>query len=359
MKQRRTVFFVSDQTGVTAETMGHSLLTQFDGMDFRPVTLPFISTVDKAREAVEKIDQTGREEGERPIVFATLVDAGVRDELKRAGCLFLDFFDAFLGPLERELGQASAHVLGRAHGMADVNAYTMRINATNFALANDDGAQTRDYERADVILIGVSRSGKTPTCVYMALQYGAFAANYPLTEDDLEGLRLPAVVEPYRRKLFGLTIDPGRLQQIRQERRPDSRYASAQQCAFEVRAAEQLFERHGVRGSFFVLGEVARFYPELVKEIEARGHEVGSHGDHHVDIDLLGEEGFARELQAGRESLAALLRRAPEGYRAPNLLLRDYMVPILRRLGFRYDVALAGGDSTLALLREIDDAAKK
>ena len=144
MKQRRTVFFVSDQTGVTAETMGHSLLTQFDGMDFRPVTLPFISTVDKAREAVEKIDQTGREEGERPIVFATLVDAGVRDELKRAGCLFLDFFDAFLGPLERELGQASAHVLGRAHGMADVNAYTMRINATNFALANDDGAQTRD-----------------------------------------------------------------------------------------------------------------------------------------------------------------------------------------------------------------------
>src|SRR6187402_600008 len=220
--QRRTVFFVSDQTGVTAETMGHSLLTQFDGMEFRPITLPFITSVDKAREAAAKIDQA--------------VHDDVRDALKQARCLFLDFFDAFLGPLEQELGRASAHVLGRAHGMADVNAYTMRINATNFALANDDGAQTRDYERADVILIGVSRSGKTPTCVYMALQYGAFAANYPLTEDDLEGLRLPAVVEPYRRKLFGLTIEPGRLQQIRQERRPDSRYASAQQCAFEVRA---------------------------------------------------------------------------------------------------------------------------
>src|SRR5688572_10069396 len=246
MKQRRTVFFVSDQTGVTAETMGHSLLTQFDGMEFRPVTLPFITTVDKAREAAGKIDQDGRDEGIRPIVFATLVNDDVRDALKQADCLFLDFFDAFLGPLEQELGMTSAHVLGRAHGMADLNAYTMRINATNFALANDDGAQTRDYERADVILVGVSRSGKTPTCVYMALQYGAFAANYPLTEDDLEGLRLPAAVEPYRRKLFGLTIEPGRLQQIRQERRPDSRYASAQQCAFEVRAAEQLFDRNSI-----------------------------------------------------------------------------------------------------------------
>jgi [pyruvate, water dikinase]-phosphate phosphotransferase / [pyruvate, water dikinase] kinase len=243
---RRTVFFVSDQTGVTAETMGHSLLTQFEGLDFRQVTLPFVATVDKAEEAVRRINSTAKEDGLRPIVFSTLVKEDLRHLVKASNGLFLDFFDAFLGPLEQELGQASAHVLGRAHGMTDLTAYTMRINATNFALANDDGAQTRDYERADVILIGVSRSGKTPTCVYMAMQYGAFAANYPLTEDDLDGGRLPAVVGPWRAKLFGLTIEPGRLQQIRQERRPDSRYASAQQCAFEVRAAEQLFERHGV-----------------------------------------------------------------------------------------------------------------
>jgi regulator of PEP synthase PpsR (kinase-PPPase family) len=166
--------------------------------------------------------------------------------VKRANCLFLDFFDAFLGPLEQELGQPSSHALGRAHGMSDLAAYTARINATNFALANDDGSQTREYERADVILIGVSRSGKTPTCVYMALQYGVFAANYPLTEDDLEHGRLPEAIAPYRRKLYGLTIRPDRLQQIRQERRPDSRYASAQQCAFEVRAAERLFERFAI-----------------------------------------------------------------------------------------------------------------
>ena len=246
MRQRRTVFFVSDQTGVTAETMGHSLLTQFESLDFRPVTLPFITSLDKAREAVEKIDQAAREEGARPVVFATFVNNNVRDAVRRADCLFLDFFAAFLDPLEAEFGQPSAHVLGRAHGVTDLTAYTMRINATNFALANDDGAQTRDYDHADVILLGVSRSGKTPTCVYMALQYGAFAANYPLTEDDLDGSRLPAAVTPYRRKLFGLTIEPERLRQIRQERRPDSRYSSPQQCAYEVRAAEQLFERNGV-----------------------------------------------------------------------------------------------------------------
>jgi len=243
---KRTVFFVSDQTGVTAETMGHSLLTQFDGLEFRPITLPFISTVDKAAEAVRRIDSVSREEGIRPVVFSTLVNDEVREVVKRANCLYLDFFDAFLGPLEQELGQASSHALGRAHGMTDLAAYTARINATNFALANDDGGQTREYDSADTILVGVSRSGKTPTCLYMALQYGIFAANYPLTDDDLESRRLPPVLEAHRHKLFGLTIRAERLHQIRQERRPESRYASMAQCSFEVRAAEQLFERYGI-----------------------------------------------------------------------------------------------------------------
>jgi [pyruvate, water dikinase]-phosphate phosphotransferase / [pyruvate, water dikinase] kinase len=246
LSKKRTVFFVSDQTGVTAETMGHSLLTQFDGREFKPVTLPFISSVDKAAEAARRISATAAEEGARPIVFATLVNDEVRVLLKQAECLYLDFFDAFLGPLEQELGQVSSHALGRAHGMTDLPAYTARINATNFALANGDGAQAHDYERADVIMVGVSRSGKTPTCVYMALQYGVFAANYPFTDEDLESRRLPPVLGFHRRKLFGLTILPERLQQIRQERRPDSRYASITQCTFEVRAAEQLFARYGI-----------------------------------------------------------------------------------------------------------------
>jgi regulator of PEP synthase PpsR (kinase-PPPase family) len=243
---RRTVFFVSDQTGVTAETMGHSLLTQFDGLEFRPVTLPFISTLDKAAEAARRINLTAQTDGVRPIVFSTLVQDELRAVVKQADGLFLDFFDAFLGPLESELAVASSHASGRAHSISDTNAYTTRINATNFALANDDGAGVRDYEHADVVLIGVSRSGKTPTCLYLALQYGIFAANFPLTEDELESAALPGALRAHQRKLFGLTIKPDRLQQIRNERRPDSRYASAQQVQFEVRAAEALFNRAGV-----------------------------------------------------------------------------------------------------------------
>jgi [pyruvate, water dikinase]-phosphate phosphotransferase / [pyruvate, water dikinase] kinase len=189
---KRTVFFVSDQTGITAETMGHSLMTQFDGIEFRQVTVPFISTVDKAIEAVRKIDLVGKQEGVRPIIFSTLVQEDVRNVVRGSRGFFLDFFDPFLAPLENELKTQSHHVTGRTHRMADTHAYAMRIDATNFALANDDGSVVRDYERADVILVGVSRSGKTPTCLYMAMQYGVFAANYPLTEDDLESRKLAA-----------------------------------------------------------------------------------------------------------------------------------------------------------------------
>jgi [pyruvate, water dikinase]-phosphate phosphotransferase / [pyruvate, water dikinase] kinase len=242
---RRTVFFVSDQTGVTAETLGHSLMTQFEGLEFRPVTLPFVSTLDKAHEAVRRIDRAAQEEGVRPIVFSTLVQDELRDVLITANGLFLDLFSAFVGPLERELNTRSTHRAGRAHGIADLAAYTARINATNFALANDDGSGG-DYARADVVLVGVSRVGKTPTCVYMALQYGVFAANYPLTEEDLEAGRLPVRLAPFRGKLFGLSIRAERLQQIRSERRPDSRYASRAQVQYELRAADALFQRYSI-----------------------------------------------------------------------------------------------------------------
>jgi regulator of PEP synthase PpsR (kinase-PPPase family) len=226
--------------------MGHSLMTQFDGIEFRQVTVPFIATVDKAIEAVRKIDLVGIQEGVRPIIFSTLVQEDVRNVVRGSSGFFLDFFDPFLTPLESELKTQSTHVASRTHRMADTHAYATRIDATNFALANDDGSVVRDYERADVILVGVSRSGKTPTCLYLAMQYGIFAANFPLTEDDLESRKLPPALEAHSRKLFGLTIKPDRLQQIRNERRPDSRYSSAPQVAFEVRAAESLFERHGI-----------------------------------------------------------------------------------------------------------------
>jgi hypothetical protein len=243
---RRTVFFVSDQTGVTAETMGHSLLTQFDGHALRQVTLPFISTVDKAEDAVRRINATAASEGVRPVIFSTLLQEDTREILKRADGLFLDFFDAFLAPLELELKQKSSRTQGRAHGMADLGAYTLRIDATNFALANDDGAITRDYDRADLILVGVSRSGKTPTCLYMALQYGIFAANYPFADEEFESGRIPQRLLKHQRKLYGLTIARERLQQIRNERRPNSKYCSPTQVEYELRGAEAIFKRYDI-----------------------------------------------------------------------------------------------------------------
>jgi len=211
MTNRRTVFFVSDQTGVTAETLGRSLLTQFESNEFDLVTVPFIDTVDKADAVVRRINATAAEQGTRPLVFSTLVQDELRARFIPVAGLFLDFFEAFLSPLERELQTRSSHTIGRAHGMKDSGAYDRRIDATNFALRNDDGSRTADYETADVILIGVSRTGKTPTCLYLALAYGVFAANYPLSEDDLESGNLPRLLEPFRAKLYGLTISPDRL----------------------------------------------------------------------------------------------------------------------------------------------------
>lgn len=242
----RIIYFLSDQTGVTAETLGHSLLTQFDGQKFRQVTLPFIDTEDKAREAVRRIDKAAESSETRPIIFSTFVQDELRSIVKDAQGLHLDIFDVFLEPLEVELQQKSTHTAGRAHGMSNIEAYMKRIEATNFALANDDGGITRNYEKADVILVGVSRSGKTPTCLYLALQYGVFAANFPLTDEEFDSGELPEHLLKQGDKLFGLTISPTRLRQIRKERRPLGNYSSAQQVRYEIREAEKLFKRYDI-----------------------------------------------------------------------------------------------------------------
>jgi len=242
----RTVFFLSDQTGVTAETLGHSLITQFAGQNFRQVTLPFIDTEDKATAAVRKINAAGARDALRPVVFSTLVQPNLRDIVRTSEGLHLDIFDEFLEPLALEFGERPIYASGRAHGMSDIEVYMKRIEATNFALANDDGGITRNYEMADVILVGVSRSGKTPTCLYLALQYGVYAANFPLTEEELENASLPEFLLAQKPKLFGLTIAPSRLREIRKERRPMGRYSTPQQVRFELRQAEKIFNRYGI-----------------------------------------------------------------------------------------------------------------
>ncbi len=244
--EERTVFFLSDQTGVTAETLGHSLLTQFSAKKFRQVTLPFIDTEDKARQAVRTINAVRKTGAPKPIVFSSLVQHEYREMLKEADGLYLDIFDVFLEPLSAELKEQPSFEPGRAHGMSDIEAYMKRIEATNYALANDDGGVSRNYDVADVILVGVSRSGKTPTCLYLALQYGVYAANYPLTDEEFESGKLPDFLVKQKHKLFGLSIDPERLQQIRKERRPIGKYSSIQQVRFELRESEKIFRRYGI-----------------------------------------------------------------------------------------------------------------
>ena len=236
----RPVFYVSDGTGITAETIGHSLLTQFSGTRFQTNRIPFVDSVQRAREVAERIRASGESQGVRPIVVNSSVNPDIAAEIARSGALILDVFEPFLVPLEAELGEQRQAKVGQAHGMVDFETYHRRINAMNFALAHDDGMST-NYDQAEVILVAVSRAGKTPTCIYLALHHGVSAANYPLTDEDLEHDRLPPRLRAYRSRLFGLTIDPVRLQQIRQERRPDSRYASLETCKREVAAAEKLF----------------------------------------------------------------------------------------------------------------------
>ena len=236
----RPVFYVSDGTGITAETIGHSLLTQFTGTLFATDRLPFVDTPDRAREAAARIRAAGERAGLRPVVVSSCVDADLTAALAESGALVLDVFAPFIAPLEQELGMQRQPRVGQAHGIVDFDTYHRRINAMNYALTHDDGI-SMDYAEADLILVGVSRAGKTPTCVYLALHYGIRAANYPLTDDDLDSERLPKRLLPYRQKIFGLTIDPERLQQIRQERRPNSRYSQLETCRREVAQAEAMF----------------------------------------------------------------------------------------------------------------------
>jgi [pyruvate, water dikinase]-phosphate phosphotransferase / [pyruvate, water dikinase] kinase len=242
----RTVFFVSDRTGITAEVLGNSLLSQFEEFEFRRRTIPFVDTPEKIAEVVETINKTVVAEGRRPLVFSSIVDEAMSAQLGLANALFLDLFQVFIAPLEAELEAKSSHAAGRSHGIANSSEYFARMEAINFAQAHDDGAATRDLGKAQVILVGVSRCGKTPTTLYLALQFGILAGNFPLTPDDFADGKLPGSVMPYRERLFGLTIDPERLQQIREARRPGSKYAALENCRYEVREAEQLMKRERI-----------------------------------------------------------------------------------------------------------------
>ncbi|STZ76517.1 posphoenolpyruvate synthetase regulatory kinase/phosphorylase PpsR [Bergeriella denitrificans] len=246
MTAPRHIFYISDRTGLTAENIGEALLNQFGNLEFKRSTFPFIDTPEKAMAVVEKIEQSAQTGGQRPITFVSVVNRDIRNIIQSANAFHINFFDTFLPDLEKELHTEATQSAQGHHGIVDTDRYDARMEAVNFSLSHDDGISDKNLQEADVILMGVSRSGKTPTCLYLAMQYGIRAANYPLIPDDLESTDLPRMIKPYKDKIFGLTIQPERLQAIRQERRPNSTYAEIRTCRSEVNDAQAMFKRHNI-----------------------------------------------------------------------------------------------------------------
>ena len=239
----RPVFFVSNSTGITVETLGRSLLYQFPDTAFESHSLRFVDSEKKAKEAVAIINQHAESSGVRPIILCTLVKTELREILSKAEGVYLDVFDCFIAPIEEEIGyRAKLGMEQSHHGIIDDDYYSDRIDAVNYSLKTDDGIRAQEYEYADVILTGASRTGKTPTCLYLAMHYGLRAANYPIVDEEIDAHSMPAVLAQYKNKVFGLLVTPERLQSIRTKRRPDSQYSSLSQCQYEIRQTEALFQ---------------------------------------------------------------------------------------------------------------------
>ncbi|MDF1757991.1 MAG: kinase/pyrophosphorylase [Legionellaceae bacterium] len=243
---KRTVFMISDGTAITVESLCSSLLTQFDNIEFSTQIFPFVDTMEKAESICSKIELDFENNDTKPLVFMTLVDPNRADLIKNTNACVFDLFESFLSQIEQELGVSASDTVGRAHSVSSSEKYDLRIDAVNYALAFDDGIKISGYEKADIILIGVSRCGKTPSCLYMALQFGVFAANYPFTDDNLTNYKLPETLIPFKHKLFGLTIDAQRLCNIRMERRPNTRYSSLAQCRREVSDVELMYKNERI-----------------------------------------------------------------------------------------------------------------
>jgi regulator of PEP synthase PpsR (kinase-PPPase family) len=241
----RIVFIVSDGTGITAENFSQSILAQFE-LTFKLIRIPFTDSVDKAVAAVEAINAAFQRDQVQPIVFTTLVNTELNGIVSKAQGLVLDMFQTFVAPLEQALGLKSTHAMNRLHHNADTAAYKNRIEAINYSLAHDDGQSNQNLADADVILVGVSRVGKTPTSLYLAMQYGLKAANYPLIPEDFERGQLPKDLIARRSKIFGLMIDPERLSEIRNERRPGSNYAKLENCRYEINEATAMMRRESI-----------------------------------------------------------------------------------------------------------------
>lgn len=263
----RTVFLISDGTGITAETLSNSVLTQFN-LSFKQVRFPFTDTSEKAHTVTRLINEAKERDGKTPLVFSTLVKKEIGEIIRTAHAIHMDLLETFVTPLEKELGVQSLHTVGRSHNISDIEKYNRRIEAINYTLAHDDGQTNRNLEEADVILVGVSRSGKTPTSLYLAMQFGIKAANYPLIPDDFERHQFPPALGPFKGKIFGLTISPERLSTIRNERRPGSKYASIENCRYELNEAEAMMKKEGIRWMSSTTKSIEEISTTILQEVK-------------------------------------------------------------------------------------------
>lgn len=266
MMEKRSLFFISDGTGITAETLGHSLLSQFENLEFSSTTLPYVDNLEKVEKAVHLIEQAYEKDGQKPLVFATLVNKEIHAHLSKTSCVLFDFFTPFIKKLEDELHMTSRSIVGRGHGVHNTHVYNARIAAINHTLSTDDGLNTNHYDHSDVILLGVSRCGKTPTCLYMAMQLGLRASNFPFTEEVLDSGTLPDYLLRNMNKLYGLTIRPEYLQKIRMERR-GGRYATLAQCQHELDTVEKLFQRYHIPVIDTTLRSIEEIATKVVSEL--------------------------------------------------------------------------------------------
>lgn len=238
MWKSKDVYFLSGSTGILAEDLGKALLCQFPEISFNEEKIPFIRTEEDAWKAREHILK--RSSGRHPLVFSTIMNPELIGILDAPEIEFFNICDTYLNRLAELLEAEPLRESGFSRHLDDTT-MAKRVSAIQYCIAHDDGSLTRDYDEAEVILLGVSRSGKTPVSVYLATQMGIKTANYPLVCEDLNAYRLPMDIIRNKKRVVGLSTTPEILHHIREKRYKDSSYAKLATCVKELSQAHQIF----------------------------------------------------------------------------------------------------------------------
>lgn len=243
MHKTRDVYYLSGSTGILAKDMGKALLCQFPEIHFKEELIPFIHTEVEAQKAIEKI--RAQSTGETPLVLSTLLSKELNAVFNSPDIEFLNIFDQFLVQFENFLQKKALWASGASRYPND-RTMIRRVEAIHYCIDHDDGNSTKDYDKAEIILIGVSRSCKTPVSVFLATQMGIKTANYPLIRDGTDSFKLPPYLVRNKKKIVALSTSPQLLHQYREHRYADSKYAKLSTCRDELNKANMLYMDHRI-----------------------------------------------------------------------------------------------------------------